>query len=141
MAGYKINQAQRDVLDRIVLEALRPEMSTIADIVDRVKAAMVATRERWAITYSRDATFESQVGNALRRWRDKGRVERGANPRVSEWRLASTPSRMEMIDAILAEIDDWDLETLIDHARERVRADLSKQTDDEIAAQWREASE
>lgn len=88
MASYRIDQAQRDCLDRIVLDAVRVELSPIADIVDRVKVAMVATREQWAITYARDRLFRKQVVNALRRWRERQRVERGTNARVSEWRRA-----------------------------------------------------
>lgn len=116
MASYKIDQAQRDRLDRMVLDALRPGMSPIAEIADRVRSAMIATRERWAITYSRDATFEHQVGNSLRRWRVKGRAERGTNPRVSEWRLVETPPSIstEEFDAALLElIEEATPETLV----------------------------
>lgn len=140
MASYKINQEQRDRFDNWILGALRSEMSPINAIVDRVKTTMVATGERWAITYSRDATFDQQIGNALRRWREKKRAERGSNPRVSEWRLVPMPTRSQMIDELVAQVADWDLETLLQHARDTTRIDLARLTDDEVAAQWRDVA-
>jgi hypothetical protein len=141
MASYKLDGAQRDRLDKMVLDAVRAELTYIDLIVERVRIAMVATREPWAITYSRGRAFKDQVINALRRWREKKRVERGTNPRYSEWRLAPLPAREEMIDAIVARVEDWDLDTLIGVMQNVLRDDLKTQSDDEVVAQWREIVE
>lgn len=142
MPSYKINHDQRNRLDKMILEALRPEMSLINDIVDRVKVSMVATREQWAITYARDATFTHQVSNALRRWRKKRHVERGANPRVAEWRRIQAPSSIsteEFDVALIALIEGTTPEMLV--SVPGVYEALSEAWNNDIIEQAQEARE
>jgi hypothetical protein len=85
MAGYRLTDEQRDVLDSIILDAVKSGFRTPTEIEHDVATRLVMRREPWATALSRLHNFKHYVKSGLNRLKARELVAHERTGRDTLW--------------------------------------------------------
>lgn len=89
MAGYRLSDEQREVLDRLLFESVKGGDHRVDDICKWVGQRLVQRQELWATGLARLHNFKHYVKSGLNRLKKQGLLSHENQNRVSWWLLPS----------------------------------------------------